>query len=117
MKNSSNQLLSFPKTLHWHGLRELSIESIEPPKNNGFHQGALLAQYIDAIFPGRKRLEAYGDLDKNQNIYWAGIEEAVKWCQECKRFTSRSILSLPLYPPSSRPPHLHTMHYEAWLYW
>jgi len=83
---------TFDKT-STHGLRELIIQGIEPPKSNGFHQGILLAQYIYALFPELERLGAFDDLDENQKEYWATIEGAVKWYQECKKRTVKPTLN------------------------
>ena len=71
-----------------HGLMELNIQSIVPPKHNGFHQSVLLARYIDALFPELEYLGAYDNLDENQKDYWAGIGEAVKWSHEMRRMSN-----------------------------
>jgi len=71
-----------------HGLMELNIQSIVPPKHNGFHQSVLLARYIDALFPVLEYLGAYDNLDENQKDYWAGIGEAVKWSHEMRRMSN-----------------------------
>jgi hypothetical protein len=71
-----------------HGLMELNIQNIVPPKHNGLHQSILLARYIDTLFPKLEHLGAYDNLDENQKDYWAGIGEAVKWSQDMRKMSN-----------------------------
>ena len=61
-----------------HKLERLEISSVQPPRTTVFHQGLLLAQYIDSVFPHIKSLAAYCNRD---GIYWDEIWHAVSCCQ------------------------------------
>ncbi|KIM36261.1 hypothetical protein M413DRAFT_14092 [Hebeloma cylindrosporum] len=53
-----------------HKLKGLEISSVRSPKKAAFHQGLVLAQYIDSVFPHLSSLAAYGN---NDGEYWDEI--------------------------------------------